>query len=134
MEAVGGWDAEREWREDLSMGVQQRIAMARLFYHKPKFAILDECTSSVTADMEYVMYTHSQELGISLLSVSHRTSLWKYHDLILQFDGQGGYLFGDLDPEERLKVEEESRQLDAYIRSVPDMEERLAMLKASVAQ
>lgn len=132
VEAVGGWDAEREWREDLSMGVQQRIAMARLFYHKPKFAILDECTSSVTADMEYVMYTHSQKLGISLLSVSHRTSLWKYHDLILQFDGQGGYLFGDLDPEERLKIEEESRQLDAYIRSVPDMEERLAMLKASV--
>jgi ATP-binding cassette subfamily D (ALD) long-chain fatty acid import protein len=32
----GGWDAEREWRECWSGGIQQRVAMARLFYHRPK--------------------------------------------------------------------------------------------------
>ena len=32
----GGWDASREWRETLSGGDQQKIAWARLFYHKPK--------------------------------------------------------------------------------------------------
>lgn len=125
----GGWDAERDWREDLSTGVQQRIAMARLFYHKPKFAILDECTSSVTIETETIMYTHARELGISLLTVSHRASLWKYHDLILQFDGSGGYVFTDLDAEARLKLEEEKLELDMNLRKVPDMMDRLEMLK-----
>lgn len=132
VESVGGWDIEREWREDLSMGVQQRIAMARLFYHRPKFAILDECTSSVTIDIETIMYNHAKEIGISLLTVSHRTSLWKYHDLILQFDGSGGYVFTDLDAEARLKLEEEKIALDVNLRSISDWEERLAMLQAVV--
>lgn len=102
----GGWDAEEEWRDVLSGGLQQRIAMARLFYHRPKFAILDECTSSVTLEIEKVMYETAKKLGITLMTVSHRRSLWKYHKKILQFDGQGSYIFTGLDWERRLKLEE----------------------------
>jgi len=32
----GGWDVKKEWREALSGGDQQKIAWARLFYHKPR--------------------------------------------------------------------------------------------------
>lgn len=128
------WDTKREWKEELSMGVQQRIAMARLFYHCPKYAILDECTSSVSLEIERIMYTHARSLGISLITVSHRPSLWKYHDLILQFDGHGGYVFTDLDAEERLKLEEEKLRLDLILRSVPDMEARLQVLKELSAE
>ncbi|RHZ52038.1 ATP-binding cassette long-chain fatty acid transporter PXA2 [Aspergillus thermomutatus] len=127
----GGWDAEEEWRDVLSGGLQQRIAMARLFYHRPKFAILDECTSSVTLEIERVMYETAKKLGTTLMTVSHRRSLWKYHKKILQFDGQGGYIFTGLDWERRLQLEDEKEELDLHLRAVPELQRRLAELTAS---
>ena len=106
VERQGGWDAEAEWTDVLSGGLQQRVAMARLFYHAPRYAILDECTSSVTLEIERVMYEEAKRLGITLMTVSHRRSLWKYHKTILQFDGQGHYIFTKLDAEKRLQLEE----------------------------
>lgn len=102
----GGWDAEQEWADVLSGGLQQRVAMARLFYHAPRYAILDECTSSVTLEVERVMYEEAKRLGTTLMTVSHRRSLWRYHERILQFDGQGGYFFGVLDAQRRAELEE----------------------------
>eukprot|EP00296_Roombia_truncata_P007545 JP445986.1.p1 GENE.JP445986.1~~JP445986.1.p1 ORF type:complete len:672 (-),score=171.35 JP445986.1:179-2194(-) len=97
----GGWDAISDWADVLSGGEKQRVAMARLFYHKPQFAILDECTSAVSVDVEGFMYTHSRTLGITLVTVSHRKTLWQYHEHILQFDGRGGYEFREMTEEEK---------------------------------
>merc|ERR1712000_345102 len=126
-----GWDAEAEWRDVLSGGLQQRVAMARLFYHRPRYAILDECTSSVTLDTEKAMYDNAKALGITLMTVSHRRSLWKYHSKILQFDGQGNYIFTALDADKRLKLEDEKEDLEVNLRQVPALEERLKELEAA---
>ena len=48
VEREGGWDAAREWREALSGGDQQKIAWARLFYHKPKVRVVS-CTAANVA-------------------------------------------------------------------------------------
>jgi ATP-binding cassette subfamily D (ALD) protein 3 len=95
----GGWDTIQDWMDKLSGGEKQRLAMARLFVHRPQFAILDECTSAVSVDVEGMMYTHCKEIGITLFTVSHRKSLWKYHEAVLQFDGRGSYEFKPIDQE-----------------------------------
>lgn len=89
----GGWDSVEDWMDVLSGGEKQRVAMARLFYHKPQFAILDECTSAVSVDVEGFMYRRCREIGITLFTVSHRKSLWVHHEYYLYMDGRGKYEF-----------------------------------------
>ncbi|XP_051543202.1 ATP-binding cassette sub-family D member 3-like isoform X2 [Myxocyprinus asiaticus] len=93
LEREGSWDMVQDWMDVLSGGEKQRMAMARLFYHKPQFAILDECTSAVSVDVEDYIYSHCRKVGITLFTVSHRKSLWKHHEFYLHMDGRGNYEF-----------------------------------------
>ncbi|XP_042627752.1 ATP-binding cassette sub-family D member 3b [Cyprinus carpio] len=93
LEREGSWDIVQDWMDVLSGGEKQRMAMARLFYHKPQFAILDECTSAVSVDVEDFIYSHCRKVGITLFTVSHRKSLWKHHEYYLHMDGRGNYKF-----------------------------------------
>lgn len=92
-----GLDSIEDWIDVLSGGEKQRVAMARLFYHHPQFAILDECTSAVSVDVEGSMYEYCRTVGITLFTVSHRKSLWTHHEYVLRFDGRGSYEFSKID-------------------------------------
>lgn len=88
-------EKEINWGDELSLGEQQRLGMARLFYHKPKFAILDECTSAVTTDMEERFCAKVRAMGTSCITISHRPALVAFHDLVLSLDGEGGWRVHD---------------------------------------
>jgi len=83
-ERFGGFDAEQDWADVLSLGEQQRLTFARLLLNKPKYAILDEATSALDLDNEERLYQHLQEKGTTFLSVGHRSTLANYHQSLLE--------------------------------------------------
>jgi ABC-type uncharacterized transport system fused permease/ATPase subunit len=104
IEAVGleklvdreGWDTQAK-DNALSLGEQQRLGVARLFYHKPAFAVLDECTSAVSADAEELIYKRAAEAGITTITLSQRLALDKFHEHELQLGlPEAGWILKDI--------------------------------------
>lgn len=83
-ERFGGFDAEQDWADVLSLGEQQRLTFARLLLNKPKYAILDEATSALDLGNEERLYQHLREKGTTFLSVGHRSTLASYHQSLLE--------------------------------------------------
>nr|XP_033808404.1 ATP-binding cassette sub-family D member 4 isoform X1 [Geotrypetes seraphini] len=87
----GGLDQKVEWNwyDVLSPGEMQRLSFTRLFYLQPKYAVLDEVTSALTEEAENELYRVCKQLGMTVISVGHRSSLEKFHDLMLKLCGNG---------------------------------------------
>ncbi|KAL8947126.1 MAG: hypothetical protein Q9222_006555 [Ikaeria aurantiellina] len=85
----GGWDTRKEWKDVLSGGEKQRMAFARLLYHEPRFAILDEATSAVSGDVEGLLYERCKGRGITVVVVSTRVGLKRYCDFNLTLGIEG---------------------------------------------
>ena len=80
-----------DWSNVLSLGEQQRIAFARLFLRKPRFAFLDEATSALDEKNQKDLYLLIKKSQIAYISVGHRTTLIPYHDRLLTLDRSGSW-------------------------------------------
>ncbi|XP_029984353.1 lysosomal cobalamin transporter ABCD4 isoform X1 [Sphaeramia orbicularis] len=91
LKRTGGLDEKVDWNwyDVLSPGEMQRLSFARLFYLQPKYAVLDEATSALTEEAEGQLYRMCKQLGMTLVSLGHRSSLEKYHDVKLKLCGGG---------------------------------------------
>lgn len=78
-----------DWEAILSASEQQALGIARLLYHQPRFAILDECTSSLGRSLETRLFRLIPALGIACITITHRPALEQHHSRLLQLTGRG---------------------------------------------
>ncbi|MFZ2269246.1 MAG: ABC transporter ATP-binding protein/permease [Azonexus sp.] len=87
----GGLDAELDWAKVLSVGEQQRVAMARVLLAAPRYAILDEATSALDIANEDSLYRQLAASNTTLISIGHRPTILKYHPQVLELVGDGSW-------------------------------------------
>jgi putative ATP-binding cassette transporter len=91
LDVCGGFDAELDFAKVLSIGEQQRLAVARVLLTKPDYAVLDEATSALDVENEERLYVQLNATSSTVVSVAHRSSLLKYHKHVLEVVGNGSW-------------------------------------------
>ena len=61
-----------------------------MFYHEPKFVLMDESTSALDLELESRCMELCTTLKITLISVGHRPSLKQFHKQVLTLTGDDG--------------------------------------------
>ena len=91
-------DATEDWSRILSLGEQQRLAFARVLLSAPDYVFLDEATSALDEPRELEMYQLLREQlpKVTVVSVGHRSTLFKLHDTELNLDGAGNYILREI--------------------------------------
>ncbi|RDI82895.1 hypothetical protein Vi05172_g7280 [Venturia inaequalis] len=116
----GGYDTRKDWKDILSGGEKQRMGIARLLYHEPRYAFVDEGTSAVSSDVEGLLYENAKAKGITLITISTRASLKRYHTHTLTLGlGEAGEEWDF----QRIGTASEKSTVD---KELSDLRERLA--------
>ncbi|KAI8805941.1 ABC transporter transmembrane region 2-domain-containing protein [Cladochytrium replicatum] len=137
----GGWDAVKEWKDVFSGGEKQRVQLARMFYHHPRFCVLDEATSAVSTDVEALLYTAAKDAGITMVTISHRPTLFKYHSALLTVTGPGDGAkyrierIGTDDGAEKVarSLEEELRRVETQLAETEKLRARLGEVNSKLS-
>ena len=70
------------WAQSLSLGEQQRLAVARALLAKPDWLLLDEATAALDGPTEAEIYGMLKERlpRTTIVSIGHRSTLAAFHD------------------------------------------------------
>merc|ERR1712098_424621 len=80
------------------------------------------------------LFQAAKDQGVTLLTITHRPTLAKFHTHLLQLDGQGGWTFNSFSSEVFSTLGEERSKLEEQLTQVPRLEERLREIQAMMGQ
>lgn len=82
-------DKINDWGRVLSLGEQQRIAIARALLTKPHWLVMDEATSAMDEASESYLYRLLKEhlSDTTLITIGHRESLKAHHKREVRLEG-----------------------------------------------
>jgi putative ATP-binding cassette transporter len=95
---------ETHWNRILSLGEQQRLAIARAILQEPDFLFLDEATASLDEASEATLYgmLHRRLKGTTIVSIGHRNALRQFHQRELKLTpASAGHEISEVSPAER---------------------------------
>jgi putative ATP-binding cassette transporter len=92
-------DEDRPWAQTLSLGEQQRLAIARALLAKPDWLFLDEATAALDEPTEEAIYKTLREKlpNTTVVSIGHRSTLAAYHDRRIDMRPTADGLFAPTD-------------------------------------
>jgi len=84
-------DEEAHWNRMLSIGEQQRLAIARALLQAPDLLFLDEATASLDEPSEDALYRLLRQRlpSTTIVSIGHRSTLAAFHDRSLTLKREG---------------------------------------------
>ena len=88
---AGGLDAERDWDDCLSLGEQQRLALARTILARPKFAFLDQISTVLTPEQIAMVLEMLTANSITYLALGKNGDDPRYYDAVLELAADGSW-------------------------------------------
>ena len=114
---VRGLDVVADWSNILSLGEQQRLAFARILVNRPRLVIMDEATSALDVASENKVFALLRNLAeeqrhsglpMTYVSVGHRPTLLRHHDVKLLLKGGKDYSYGSISQGDKDAVSNEA--------------------------